>query len=170
MIDISDFKLGETGVVIHLDNSDDHRLIARALVDQAVRTIDIFTHRLDRRVYDDIGFVDAVKSLAIGHSRAMIRILIQDSGKVAKEGHRLFNLGQEISSKIKFHNPSREHSDLNEAFMIVDHTGLLHSRQYDRYEGSACFNDPIQARELLAKFEREWKFSVPDPYLRRLSI
>jgi len=170
MIDISDFKLGETGEVIYLDNSDDHRIVACALASQAIRTIDIFTHQLDRRVYDDSGFIEAVKNLAIGHGRALIRILIQDSSRVAKEGHRLFNLGQEISSKIKFHNPAGEHSETGENFMIVDHTGLLYSRQYDRYEGHACFNDPKQARELTARFEREWKFSTPDPYLRRLSI
>ena len=170
MIDISTFILGETSTPIHLDSSEDHRLTACALARQAVRSIDIFTPQLDKRIYDDGDFIEAIKQLAIGHSRALIRILIVDSTRARKDGHRLYNLGQEITSKIKFHTPGREYSEHNEDFMIVDQTGLLHRRQLDRYEGIACFNDPKQARELQARFDRDWKHSEPDPHLRRLSI
>jgi hypothetical protein len=170
MIDISHFILGETSETIHLDSSDDNRIVACALAKQSIRSIDIFTRHLDKRIYDDSEFVEAIKQLAVGHSHALIRILVQDSTRAAKQGHRLVNLGLEVTSKIKFHAPSKEHSEHNEAFMIVDHTGLVHRRQFDRYDGIACFNDPKQARELQARFDRGWEHSEPDPHLRRLFI
>jgi len=170
MINISDFILGQTSEIIHLDSSDDNRIVSSALAKQAKRSIDIFTRHLDKRIYDDSEFIEAIKQLVIGHNQALVRILIQDSRKAAKEGHRLVNLGQEITSKIKFHTPSKEHTEHTEAFMIIDHTGLVHRRQFDRYNGIASFNDPKQARELQAQFDRGWEHSGPDPYLRRLSI
>jgi len=170
MIDISEYKLGETTEIIHLDSSDDNRVTAIALVQQGIRSIDIFTRHLDKPIYDNSEFISAIKKMALGHSRALVRILVQDSNKAAREGHRLVNLGQEITSKIKFHTPSREHTTHIEAFMIVDSTGLLHRRQLDRYNGTANFNDPKQVRELQAKFDRAWEHSEPDPHLRRLSI
>jgi len=170
MIDISDFKLGETSETIHLDSSDDNRIAAVAIAKQAIRSIDIFTRHLDKSIYDDTEFVAAIRHLITGHSRALVRILIQDSTKTVKEGHRLFNLGQQLTSNIKFHTPSREHTTHNEAFMIADHTGLVHRRQFDRYNGIASFNDPKQARELQALFDRAWERSQPDSNLRRLFI
>ena len=170
MTDISEYKLGETSAEISLESSDDNRNVAIALARQAKRSIDIFTHDLDKRIFDDKDFVEAVNYLVIGHSRAQLRIIIQDSSRVTKQGHRLYNLGQEITSKIKFHKPDDEFMNTNDTYVLVDGTGLLLRRQHERYKGIANFNDPKRARELQAQFERAWEGSEPDPHLRRLSI
>jgi len=170
MIDITEYKLGETTAELSLERSADNRAVAITLAKQSKRSIDIFTHNLDKRIFDDKEFVEAVKYLVIGHSRAMLRVIVQDSTRAAKQGHRLFNLGQEITSKIKFHKPDDEFINHNETYMLVDGTGLLLRRQHERYKGIANFNDPKRVRELQAQFERAWDSSEPDPYLRRLSI
>jgi hypothetical protein len=170
MIDVSEYKLGETSAELQLESSDDNRAVALALARQARRGIDIFTRDLDRRVFDDRDFIEAIKHMAIGNSRALLRVIVQDSSRVAKQGHRLFHLGQEITSKIKFHKPGDEFLNNNETYMLVDGTGLLLRRQSERYRGSASFNDPQRVRELQAQFERAWEGSEPDPYLRRLTL
>ena len=170
MIDISEFKLGEKSVEISLESSDDNRNVAIALARQAKRRIDIFTHDLDKRVFDDNDFVEAVKQMVIGHSRALLRVIVQDSTRATKQGHRLFNLGQEITSKIKFHKPDDEFINHGETYLLVDGTGLLLRRQHERYNGIANFNDPKRVRELQAHFDRAWEGSEPDAYLRRLTI
>ena len=170
MIDVSEYKLGETSAEISLDSSDDNRNAAIALARQAKRSIDIFTHNLDKRIFDDKDFVEAVKYLVIGNSHAQLRVIVQDSNRAVKQGHRLFNLGQEIPSKIKFQKPDDEFMNTSNTYMLVDGTGLLLRRQHERYKGIANFNDPKLARELQAQFERAWESSEPDAYLRRLSI
>ena len=170
MIDVNEYKLGETAAELSLESSDDNRNVAIALARQAQRSIDIFTQDLDKRVFDDQDFVEAVKHLAIGHSRAQLRVIIQDSTRAAKQGHRLFNLGLEITSKIKFHKPDDEFMNTSDTYMLVDGTGLLLRRQHERYNGIANFNDPKRVRELQAHFDRAWEGSEPDAYLRRLSI
>jgi len=170
MTNVNEYKLGETSAEILLESSDDNRAVAIALAHQAKRSIDIFTHDLDKRVFDDSDFVEAVKYLVIGHNRAQLRVLVQDSSRATKQGHRLFNLGQEITSKIKFHKPDDEFMNTSDTYLLVDGTGLLLRRQYERYRGIANFNDPKLARELQAHFDRAWDSSEPDPYLRRLSI
>lgn len=170
MIDVSEYKLGETTAELLLESSDDNRAVAIALARQAKRTIDIFTHDLDKRVFADREFVDAVKYTILGHSHARLRVIVQDSSRAAKQGHRLFNLGQEITSKIKFHKPNEEFINNQETYLLVDGTGLLLRRLHERYHGIASFNDPKRVRELQAQFERAWEGSGPDPHLRRLSI
>lgn len=170
MINVNEYKLGETAAEISLESSDDNRAVVIALARQAKRSIDIFTHDLDKRVFDDRDFVEAVKHMIIGHSRAQLRVIIQDSTRAAKQGHRLFNLGQEITSKIKFHKPDDEFLSHGETYLLVDGTGLLLRRQHERYNGIANFNDPKRVRKLQAQFERAWEGSEPDAYLRRLSI
>jgi hypothetical protein len=170
MIDVSEYKLGETPAQLSLQSSDDNRAVAIALARQARRGIDIFTHDLDKRIFDDRDFVEAVKHTVIGNSRAQLRVIVQDSSRAAKQGHRLFYLGQEITSKIKFHKPNHEFINHGETYMLVDGCGLLLRRQHERYEGIANFNDPQRVRELQALFDRAWEGSEPDPYLRRLSL
>ena len=170
MIELAHHILGETSEPILLESSDDNRMAAIALAQQAKRRIDIFTHDLDKRVFDDKAFVEAVKQLVIGHSRALVRVLVQDSTHAAKQGHRLFHLGQEVTSKIKFHQPSREHIDHHGTFMLVDDAGFSQRRTHERYTGNASFNDSQKVRELQSFFERAWNLSEPDAYLKRLSI
>ena len=170
MIDLSACRLGETSDSISLETSDDNRAAAIALVAQARRSLEIFTRDLDKPLYDDPAFIDAVRGLALGARQAAVRILIKDSSRAVKYGHRLIPLCQRLTSFIEVRKPPEEYREYNEAFLVVDGIGCLHRKLADRYEGHAHFHAPIEARKLLAFFEEVWRNSAPDPDLRRLYL
>ena len=170
MTDFSQFRLGEDNETVHIDSLAQLQAAALALAGQAQRFLDIFTLHLDKQVFGQPAFVDAVKQLAISNRHTRIRILVRDSNPVAREGHRLFHLGQDLTSKIHFHKPDDTHLARREAFMLADACGLLYQPEADRRDARACFNSPLEVSELRKFFDEVWRLSGPDPYLRRLTI
>lgn len=170
MKDINDHILGESDEDIRVASAEDNRTAALALVSQARRSLDIFSWKLDKAIYDNEPFVEAVKQLALSSSHVLIRILVQDSSHAAKNGHRLVNLSHRLTSRIQFRQPTAEYHGDYQAFLIVDGTGLLKRNLSDQYEGRLNFKAASEARELLNYFNLVWDNSSPDPYLRRLTI
>jgi hypothetical protein len=170
MEDKAGFELGKSDTNITLDSSDDNRRVALALALQAQRSLRIFTRDLETLVYNSQEFVDAVTRLATLSQYSTVHILIQDSTNVIKNGHRLIELSYRLSSKIKLRKPCYEHRNVNEAFLVVDEVGFLHKKLADRYQGTANFNNSLEARNLAKFFDEVWEKSAPDPELRRLHL
>lgn len=170
MDSMENLKLGESDQRLHIAYREENRAAALALASQARRSIEIFSWDLEPDIYDDPPFIEAIKQLAIDHRRAMIRILVQDSNKAVKLGHRLPYLAQRIPSKIQIRNPSQEYRDYRQSFLIADGIGILRRPLHERFEGEINFKDPISSKEQLGFFNRVWESAEPDPYLKRLSI
>jgi hypothetical protein len=170
MQDISELKLGDDDQRIRLETSEENRLAATALAEQARRTIDIFTWDLDGEIYDTPEFIEAIRQLAIRHRHALIRVLVQDSAKAAKLGHRLPYLMHRLPSKVQIRKPASEYKEYRHAFMIADGVGIIRRPLADRYEGELNFKSPMEAKEHLNFFEKVWISAESDPYLRRLNI
>lgn len=167
---IENLELGTTARQIPIESGENNRIAALALAQQAQRSLRIFTRDLEAAVYNTQDFVEAVTKLATSSQYSIIHILIQDSGNVVKNGHRLVELSYRLSSKIKLRKPCHEYRNYNEAFLVADESGLIHKRLADRYEGVINFNDPPAARSLAKFFDEVWEKSEPDPELRRLHI
>lgn len=148
------------------DNHDAALRIARL----ARRQLAIFTRDLEPPVYDTPEFVDAVKSLALSGSKASVRVLLIDSGRSTKEGHRLVELSRRLSSYIEIRKPHRDYLGMGEAFLIADERALLYRKLATRWEGIADTDDPLQAREKLKLFNTIWQRSHSDPETRQLRI
>lgn len=165
-----DNKVGSADEAVKLSTRAENRDMAARLARQAQRSLEIVSHDLDPMVYDQTEFVEAAKDLALGHSRARIRILVREADALARTGHRLLELAGRLSTFIEVRVPAPEHRDFNQALLIVDGAGYLHRELAERYEGLAHFNDPGRARLFLREFDRMWEVAVPDPNLRRLKI
>jgi len=170
MENIEDLILGESSGALALETKEQHRAAILNLTRQAKRTLDIFTRDLDPPIYNDPAFIEALTALALRSRYSQIRILVQDSGRAIKEGHRLFELSQRLSSFIQLRRPNQDYKDYNEAFCIADERGVLHRRVADRYEGTVDFNAPLEAQKLNAFFNMVWEKAELDPNLRRLHI
>jgi hypothetical protein len=153
-----------------LARADDNREAAVELARGASRHLAIFTQDLEPLILDQADFVSAVKELALKSKFSRIRILVKDSNRAVKEGHRLMNLAQRLSSYIEVRRLSGDYANIAEAFIIADERGLLYRPLASRFEGIADTNDPFQAREKLHQFDEMWERSDPDPELRRLGI
>ena len=170
MDSLENLKLGDSDQRIRLEYREENRSAALALASQARRTIEIFSWDLEPDVFDDPPFIEAIKQLAISRRKVLIRILVQDSSKAVKLGHRLPYLAQRIPSKIQIRKPSSEYRDFRQSFLIADSIGMLRRPLHDRFDGELNFKDPMNAKEKLNFFNKVWASAETDPYLKRLSI
>jgi hypothetical protein len=162
--------LGESAQHVVFDSRAENRSLAAAMAAQATRTIDLFSPDLEFTVYDSREFIDAITRLAIRSRFSRVRILVQDSGTLVRQGHRLVEVARRFPSSVEMHKPSPEHRDMGGAFMIVDGRGYIYKKVSSRYEGEANFTDPLRARDLKKWFDELWEASQPDVELRRLYI
>ncbi len=167
---IENYKLGETRELLELNTAEEHRELALAMAQQARRSILILTRDLDHPLYDTPEFEQATSELARGSQHARVRILVQDSGKAVKNGHRLVGLAQRISSRIEIRKPAEEYADVNHTFFVADQSGYISRQLADRYVGVANFDDRLSARNLVNFFTEIWDRSQQDPQLRRLHL
>lgn len=170
MQDIQNHRLGETNELLALETASDHRAVALAMAQQAVRTLHIFTRDLDHAVFDTPEFEEAAAQLARGSQYSRIQLLVQDSSVAVRRGHRLVDLAQRLSSKIEIRKPVAEYADVNHAFFVADETGYISRQLADRYEAVANFSDRLTARNLVAFFDEVWERSQQDLQLRRLYL
>ncbi|MCW8891595.1 MAG: acyltransferase, partial [Sedimenticola sp.] len=144
-------RLGETSERWVLQGRTAFQQASTLMAQQSTYRIDIFTYDLDKPLYDQIAFIDAIKALALHQRGISTRILIQNSQTVQSEGHRLIELARRLTSKIEIKRPHADYIDHAENFMIVDKTGYIRRKTADRYEGEANFSDRLGSK-LLTEF------------------
>lgn len=162
--------LGQTEYVLPLNSWTANQAAALALARQARLALDIFTDDMEPAIYDQQPMLEAIRQLAVRSRRSRVRVLVKDSTRAVKEDHRLVALARHLSSFIAIRKTHEDVADFPEAFLIADHQGVLHRKLATRYEGTACFRAPLQARQLTHWFTEVWERSTPDPELRRIHL
>ncbi|MFV1985150.1 MAG: acyltransferase [Thiohalomonadales bacterium] len=155
---------------ISLSSRDAVKIINIALTQQTSRSIDIISKHLDSGIFDNLDFIDALKKLSISSKFTKIRILLNDSESMIKNGHRMIELIQLLTSSIEVRRISKEYKSHSNAFSIFDGKGIIYLPHAERYEGFANFDRPRLATELVSFFNEVWEHSAPDENLRRLHI
>lgn len=166
----AEFHLGENSEDIVIETSEENHQLTVQLVNQANHRLDIFTRDLDPRIYDNTGFIDAVRALAVNDNRAKIRILVIEPNKAIKLGHRLLELSRQLTSTIEIRKVHEDYSANPACYLIVDVRGLIHRKLASRYDAIANFNDPSQAMELIHHFNEVWDHSSPELDFKQLHI
>ena len=169
-IGLDHYILGESDEAIKLDSSEACSEAVLALTRQARRSLDIYTHTLDRRIYNSLGIYAAALKLATHSRYSQIRIIIKDSTDAVKRGSRLVELTHRLSSRVQIRKPPIEYRDFNEEFVVADEIGLLRRRVPTRYEAELCFYEPKLSRQMTKFFEECWAKCAVDPDLRRLHL
>ena len=167
---MEDYRLCEQGGLVELRSAADCRDTALAMAQLAANSLMIISRDLEPPLYDTPEFEQAAFSLARRSHRNIVHVLVQDVSLAVKQGHRLVNLAQRLSSRVEIRRPPKEFADYNSAFLIADECGYLRRPLADRFEGAADFNDRPSTRELAKLFRDIWSRSHTDPQLRRLQI
>ena len=162
--------LGVERNAIRVDGLQAVQSLSVSFAAQARRGLDIVSRDLDPRVYDQADFLAAARQLAVSSRFARIRLLVRDVDAVIKADHRLIEMARRLSSFVEIRRLGGDDAEFNEAFLLADQVGFLRRPVADRWDGEACFNDPLRARELRRVFEGLWQRAVVDPNLRRLHI
>ena len=162
--------LGKTRDLLRLSTSAEHSLIAARMIEQAELSIDILSRHLDARVFDQISIIESIRNLVHEQPRARVRIIVRDSTPMVKNGNRLLQLSQRLTSFIHIHKLPKPYENVNEALLIVDGTAYIRQPMSDQYEAEASFSDRKQARNYADHFQEIWHVSEPDIESRRLGV
>ena len=164
------YRFNKKNSDILLSSRDEVKIMNIALTQKSARSIDIISRFLDQNIFGNADYIEAIKKLSISSKFTRIRILIKDSEPMTKNGHRIIELIQQLTSSIEVRIIPDQFKSYNEAFSIFDGQGILYLRNADRYDGFANFDRPRLASELLHLFNDTWEHSEPDTNLRRLFI
>ncbi|MDH5444258.1 MAG: hypothetical protein OEY52_01805 [Gammaproteobacteria bacterium] len=170
MTDISKYILGEHNQNIELSTSAENLTAAVALIHQARKTIDIYSHVLDPKVFNQSTCIEALKNFVLKSPYSRIRILIRSPQNTLRSGHRLILLARHLSSYIAIRAANEEYSHDQDAFLIADQRGMIQLQEGDRYDGICNFNNPELSVELSNRFENAWNHSSENTEFRQLVI
>mgnify|MGYP006441147035 CR=1 FL=1 len=170
MDEFSHLVLGESRDPFDLDGLENHRQVALRMVEQAQRSVDIMSRHLDRRLFDQTEFVGELRRLALANRRALIRLLIIDTGPVIRGDHRLVTLAKRLPSFFEMRGPGRDHRNHLSSHIVVDGTGSIFRQHGDLYLGEVCFHDTVRASELTRRFQKIWDHGNQDVNLRQMRI
>ncbi len=140
------------------------------MTEQATRSIDILSHDLEARLYDQRPFLEAVKRLSIRSRFSRVRILLQDNSRVQQQGHRLIEMASRLPSRIEIRRPHPDYIDHPENFLIVDARGYIRRHRGNGYQGEADYDNRLQAAQLTRLFSEIWECSEVDSCLRQLHL
>ena len=163
-------KLGVDRDTVRLTGSDDVRAMAVELARQAQHTLLLHTHDMEARIYDRLPFIEAVSALVRRYPGACFDVLVQDSGRVVKEGHRLVELARRLGSSIQIRRCAQQYRRYCGTFLLADNAGYLYRPVSSRFEGLASFNNAAEVERLGKYFREVWEHSEADMELRRLYV
>jgi hypothetical protein len=165
-----ELRLGVSAIEIDLGTRAETQHATDLMTSQAQFSLDIFSRALDPLLYERPAFIDALIQLCRRNRKSRIRFLVQDPLAAVKRSQRLLEVSRKLSSSVEIRKPHQDYRHFNEAFLIADDYGLIHRGFADRYEGTANFYAPVEARRKLAFFTEVWERSEVNPEFRRLYL
>jgi hypothetical protein len=160
------FVLGEYPAMERFGQPAEARAHALALLQQAQRSLCIYSADLEPWLYHHSSVQDACTRFLLANPKNRLRILLKDVTRAVKTGHRLLTLSRRLSSNLhirKLH-PDCPAEDI--AFLLADDRGLLLRPEPDQFAGYALYQDPARVRLRQAQFDQAWETGITDPDLR----
>lgn len=170
IIDFSNFeRQGNIEGDLRLESADE---ITRAVLEQTTNTLQsvkIFSHDLQKDIYNNDDFRAALLKLAQGNRHAAVQILVNDISTALHDGHMLIGLAQQISSIVIIKDTPVDYQGLNVSFILFDKDRFIFKP--DKNINLAIqSNCKSRANKLTEFFDGAWEFAEQNPHSRRLSI
>ena len=164
------FILGVTNECIKIDSRQLNDDAILKLTSSAHEHVLILSRNLDPSIFNQQAFMDVASEMARRKRSSYIHILVNNPASMIKQGSRIVELCQRISSKVEIRTICDEHSQFNRSFLIADSIGYLHNAKSDLYDAEVNFNDKEMSNELTEIFNKIWEQSIQDTAIRRLCI
>lgn len=160
------FLLGEHQALQRFSSAEEAQAHALALLQQSRNSLCLYTPDLEPWLYNHSSVQEACTRLLLASPKNRLRILVRDVSRPVKQGHRLLNLAQRISSNLHIRRLNPDHPSEEIAYLLADARGLLLRSHPEDYAGYALYNDPGRVRLQQALFDQAWDISLLDPDLR----
>lgn len=152
------------------ERAGDLRDATLELIQSARHELCIYTRDLEPPLYDEHALVEAIRHVALSGRGAHVRILVQDTARALRDGHRLVDLAQRLSSIVHIRRPANEDQQYPGAFVLTDSGGYFFRTFGDRLEGEGDLYYPPRRDELKRYFDEVWERAEQPQELRRLSL
>ncbi len=170
IIDFTNFeRQGNIENDLRLESADE---ITQAVLQQTantLQTVKIFSHDLEKDIYNNDDFRAALLKLSQGNRHAAIQILVNDISTALHEGHKLISLAQQIPSVLTIKDTPVDYQGLNVSFILFDKDRFI-------FKPDKSINMAIQsncksrANKLTEFFSSAWEYAEQNPHSKRLSI
>ena len=152
------------------ERAGDLRDATLELIHSARHELCIYTRDLEPPLYDEHALIEAIRHVALSGRGAYVRVLVQDTGRAVRDGHRLLDLAQRLSSIVHLRRPGLEDQQYPSAFLLTDNGGYFFRTFGDRFEGEGDLYYPPRRDELKRYFDEAWERAEQPQELRRLSL
>ncbi|MGH8434731.1 MAG: histone acetyltransferase HPA2 [Pseudomonas sp.] len=160
------FVLGSHEPMERFSQPAEARTHVMALLQQAQRSLCLYSSDLEPWLYHHSSVQETCTRFLLAHPKSHLRILVRDSTRAVKEGHRLLQLARRLPSSVQIRKLHPNYPNEEITFLLVDGIGLLLRPELDQYAGYALYHDPARARLRQTQFEQAWDTSITDPDLR----
>jgi len=162
--------LGQSEQLYRHKVTDELSALIASMVQQGSRSVCLLCWDLSPELLDNESCRDAFSYFLRKNPHSTAKILIQDSGKITRYGHRLLELSRRLPSHIEIRKIDRDFAEVEEFVLTVDDQGVILKASLDQKEFTCQFNAKAKAAEKNALFDNIWRHSETDPNLRSLSI
>ena len=150
----------------NLERFSQARAHALALLQQAQRSLCIYSHDLEPWLYHHSSVQEACTRFLLASPRNQLRILLRDTSRATREGHRLLGLSRRLSSNLQIRKLNPDHPSEELGFLLADDCGLLLLPEISQFSGYALYQDPARVRLRRTQFDQAWDISTTDADLR----
>ncbi len=164
--DPAPFVLGAHQPVERFDQPGAARAHALALLQQAERSLCIYSVDLEPWLYHHSSVQQACTGFLLASPKNRLRILVRDLSVAVKSGHRLLGLSRRLPSNLHIRKLHPDYPAEDVAFLLADDRGLLLRPQPELCAGYALYRDPARVRLRQVQFDQAWQTSISDPDLR----
>lgn len=141
-----------------------------ALIQQAQHNLCIYSSDLEPWLYNHSCIQHACTQLLLSNPRNSLRILLHDSSRISREGHRLLALSQRLSSRCHIRTVNLDHAYAQDFWLSADDCGLLVRQAQQLQTGMVYYHDPARALQNLRLFNAMWDVSRADINLRSMPL
>lgn len=155
------------------DSSADLSAAILRLIGESRSDFAMYTRDLDPQLLNTSAAIDALRTLALRPSHSaggQIRVLVQNTYRAVKDGHRMIELSRRLPDAFSFRCPVAEDLHYVGAFLLNDRLGYIERRFGDRFEFVGDLYGIAEQSRLKRYFDDVWERAVPARELRRLSL
>lgn len=140
------------------------------LAGAAKREVFIISTDLQPQLYDHEPFLLELRRLALDSRRSRILVLVRDTDRIIKRGHRLLELASRLPSFFEIRRLADSDAQSEQCLLLVDQAAYLWLPSNSSRSGETSTYEPLKGRKLAAEFLELWERAAPDPNLRRLAL
>jgi len=141
------------------------------VVSQARHRVSISSFDGDPTLLDRVELVAELQRVALSGRGALVRLLLHDTQRMARDGHRILELARRVPSFVEIRRVDIDESGLDSDAFVLDDVGGVHWQpRFDAVHAEASLHDPNRVAVLGNRFEHHWQRAQPDSALRRLAL